>query len=124
MRCALLIPLALLMALPVTRADVVDIKWSGDGRFAHKATVGAGTFAEVCGRLPAGTTVRWDFDASAPLDFNLHYHVGKNVVFPSKLGAVATAKDTLQASIAQDYCWMWSNKSAKPTTLTLSLQRG
>ncbi len=124
MRFALFIPLALMTALPVARADVVDIKWSGDGRFAHEGTVAAGRFAEVCGKLPAGTTVRWDFDASAPLDFNVHHHVGKEVVFPSKLSAVATAKDTLQASVAHDYCWMWSNKSAKPATLILNLQRG
>ncbi len=124
MRLAFSIAIALLMALPEARADVVDIKWSGDGRFAHQSTVAAGKFAEVCGKLPAGTSVRWDFEASTPLDFNVHYHVGTEVVFPSKLAAVATAKDTLQTSIAQDYCWMWSNKSAEPATLTLNLQRG
>ena len=124
MRLAFSIAIALLMALPEARADVVDIKWSGDGRFAHQSTVAAGKVAEVCGKLPAGTSVRWDFDVSASLDFNVHYHVGKEVVFPSKLAAVATAKDTLLARTAQDYCWMWRNKSAKPATLTLNLQRG
>lgn len=124
MRLALFITPVLLTALPVARADVVDINWSGDGRFAHEGTVAAGKFAEVCGKLLAGTSVRWDFEASMPLDFNVHYHVGKEVVFPSKLAAMARAKDTLQTSIAQDYCWMWSNKSAKPATLTLNLQRG
>ena len=72
MRHALFIPLALLAALPAARADVIDIKWSVDGRFAYEGTVAAGKFAEVCGRLPADTDVRWDFDASAPLDFNVH----------------------------------------------------
>src|SRR5450755_349229 len=99
MRLALFIALALLTALPVAWADVVDIKWSDDGRFAHEGTVAAGKFAEVCGKLPAGTSVRWDFEASTPLDFNVHYHFGKEVVFPSKLAAVAMAKDTVLASI-------------------------
>ena len=115
--------LALAAALPAARADVIDIKWSADGSFAHQSTVAPGKFAEVCGKLPASISVRWDFEASAPLDFNIHYHAGKDVVFPSKMAAMATANDTLQTSLAQDYCWMWSNKLAKPATLTLKLQR-
>ena len=89
---ALFIAMVLLTALPAARADVVDIKWSGDGRFARQSTAAAGKFADVCGKLPAGTSVRWDFEASTPLDFNVHYHVGKEVVFPSKLAAVASAR--------------------------------
>lgn len=115
--------LALASALPAARADVIDITWSADGSFAHQSTVAPGKFAEVCGKLPASTSVRWGFEASAPLDFNIHYHAGKEVVFPSKLAATAAASDTLQTRLAQDYCWMWSNKLAKPATLTLTLQR-
>ena len=80
-------------------------------------------FAEICGKLPAGLKVRWHFAASAPLDFNVHYHVGKDVVFPSRLPAVASAKGTLGTKIDQDYCWMWSNKSVAPATITVKLQR-
>jgi hypothetical protein len=57
------------------------------------------------------------------LDFNVHYHMGKEVVFPSKLAAVASASDTLDAKIEQDYCWMWSNKSTRPATLLVKLRR-
>jgi len=89
----------------------------------HRGAIAAGKFVEVCGKLPAGLKVRWNFEAGAPLDFNVHFHVGKDVVFPSKLGAVATARDTLDTKIEQDYCWMWSNKSAAPATLTVNLQR-
>lgn len=67
--------------------------------------------------------MRWDFDAGAPLDFNVHCHVDKEVVFPSKLSAVATARDTLTTKIEQHYCWMWSNKSAAPAAFTVRLQR-
>ena len=123
MRLALFIAMVLLPALPAARADVVDIEWSGDGRFAHRGTVAAGKFAEVCGKLPAATSVHWDFEASIPLDFNVHYHAGKKVVFASRLAAVATATDTLRTEIAQVYCWMWSNNSATPATLTFHLRR-
>ena len=123
MRCTFLIAMSLFAAHPAARADVVDVLWSRDGRFAHQSTVAPGKFAEVCGKLPVSSTVRWEFDASSPLDFNIHYHAGKDVVFPSKLSAVATANNTLRARVAQDYCWMWSNKSAEPVTLNVKLQR-
>ena len=59
---------------------------------------------EVCGNLPAGLKVGWNFEASELLDFNVHHHIGKEVVFPSKFTAVVTAKDTLATKIDQDYC--------------------
>jgi hypothetical protein len=104
-------------------AEVVDIAWSGDGRFSHQGLVAPGKFVELCGKLPAGLAVRWDFEAGAPLDFNVHYHVGKEAVFPVKLPAVAAAKDTLVARVEQDYCWMWSNKSAAAAMLSVQLRR-
>ena len=118
---------ALAVALSVmaasTLADIVDIAWAADGRFERSLSVAPGKFAEVCGKLPAGLKIRWNFEASTPMDFNVHYHVGKDVVFPSKFTAVASAKDTLDAKVDQDYCWMWSNKSSAPATVMVKLQR-
>ena len=108
---------------PSTLADIVDIAWDTDGRFERSVSVAPGKFAEICGKLPAGLKVGWNFEASAPLDFNVPYHVGKEVVFPSKLAAVVTAKDTLATQIDQDYCWMWSNKTAMSATIKVKLQR-
>ena len=105
------------------RADVIDIKWDSNGRFERSLNVAPAKFAEVCGKLPAGLKVRWDFEAATPLDFNVHYHVGKEVVFPAKLTAVAAAKDVLDTKVDQDYCWMWSNKSEAAVTIKVTLRR-
>ena len=113
---------ALAVASPV-RADIIDIAWDASGRFERTVTVAPGKFAELCGKLPAGLKVRWDFEASAPLDFNVHYHVGKDVVFPSKMAATRKAKDVLDTRIEQDYCWMWSNKTSAAASLKVELQR-
>ncbi len=118
---------ALAMALsataPSTLADIIDIAWTADGRFERSLSAAPGKFVEVCGQLPAGLKIRWDFEANTPLDFNVHYHVGKDVVFPSKLTAVASAKDTLDTKVDQDYCWMWTNKSSAPATVMVKLRR-
>jgi hypothetical protein len=109
--------------LTAARADVVDIAWDANGRFERSLNVAPAKFAEVCGKLPAGLKVRWDFESGTPLDFNVHFHVGKEVVFPSKLTAVSAAKDVLDTKVDQDYCWMWSNRSASSVTVTVRLQR-
>ena len=115
--------LALVGVVTTAAADIANINWDANGRFERKLTVSPGTFAELCGHLPAGVKVEWVFKASTPLDFNVHYHVHKEVIFPSKLAAVAAARDTLHIGIEQEYCWMWTNKSAEAAKLAVKLQR-
>ncbi len=104
-------------------SHMVDITWPYDGRFVHKTQIAAGKFAEACGKLAAGDGVRWSFAASAPVDFNIHYHVGKEAVFPVKQAQVSSGRDQLNAAVAQDYCWMWTNKGRAPVSLTVDLAR-
>ncbi len=115
--------MALVAMSGTARGEIIEVAWDAAGRFERVSAVAPGKFTEVCDKLPAGAKVRWDFEASAPLDFNVHYHVGKEVVFPSKLSAVSTATGTLDAKIEQDYCWLWSNKSTAAATIKVRLQR-
>ena len=111
------------LAAQAAQAEIVDIRWTGDGRFDHQATVAPAKFVELCGKLSNAQRVQWSFEAGAPLDFNIHYHVGKEVVYPAQLKAVATAQDSLTTTLEQDYCWMWTNKSKTTATLKIKLQR-
>jgi hypothetical protein len=104
-------------------SHIVDIAWSPDGRFAHEVQIAAGKFVEVCGKLVVGEGVRWKFAAGAPVDFNIHYHVGKEAVFPAKQAQVSSGRDTLNVTVVQDYCWMWTNKGSAPVSLTVDLVR-
>lgn len=104
-------------------AEVVDIDWSRSGRFERSLSVPSGKFAEVCGKLAQGTRVRWAFDADRPLEFNIHYHVGKDVVYPAKRDAVVKTSGELAVPLDQDYCWMWTNKSEGEAKLGLTLSR-
>ena len=70
-----------------------------------------------------GDGVRWSFTTSAPVDFNIHYHVGKEAVFPAKQAQISSGRDTLNVTVAQDYCWMWTNKGSGPVSLTIDLGR-
>ena len=107
----------------IASSHIVDIAWSSDGRFVHMAPVAAGKFVELCGKLAIGENVRWSFAATAPVDFNIHYHAGKETVFPAKQAQVKNGRETLNVTVAQDYCWMWTNKTSAPVSLTVDLAR-
>ena len=105
------------------QAELLDIAWNASGHYEKTATVQPGKFLELCGGLTQGQAIGWSFDADQALDFNVHFHEGKDVIFPEKQTAVTKASGTLNVAVKQDYCWMWSNKSATPATLTARLQR-
>jgi hypothetical protein len=105
------------------QAEVIDIAWSGDGRFERRVTVAPGKFAEVCGKLTRADAVAWRFDATGPLNFNIHYHEGKDVRFPERRDALSSASGRLPVALDQDYCWMWINKSGQAVDLQLLLTR-
>jgi len=120
---ALCLSLALL-ALPARAAShIVDIAWGTDGRFGHSGSVMPGKFLEVCGKFAVGDGVRWGFTASAPLDFNVHYHVGKATEYPVKRNQITSAQDSLRVSALEVHCWMWTNKSGQAVTFQVQLQR-
>lgn len=114
---------ATLSGAALAATHIVDIAWPPDGRFAHKAQIAAGKFVEVCGKLAVGEGVRWSFTGSAPVDFNIHYHVGKEAVFPARQAQISSGRDTLNVAVAQDYCWMWTNKGSAPVSLAVDLAR-
>jgi hypothetical protein len=110
-------------AVSTARAEIIDIAWDAGKRFERVVDVRAGKFAEACGKLAQGDAVSWRFEASGPMDFNVHYHEGKAIVFPVKQEAIAAARGQLHVALDQDYCWMWTNKSDRDVRLRLRLAR-
>ena len=107
----------------VVRASVVDVAWDETGRFETLLSVAPGKFAEVCGRLTQGQSVAWSFAGDKPTNFNIHYHEGKQVVYPAQQDGVSQVEGLLKISLGQDYCWMWTNKGASPASVRLTLKR-
>lgn len=112
-----------LLAVPLARAEVVDIAWSTANTFERSVSVAPGKFAEFCGPLKAGEAVQWRFDASQPLDFNIHFHEGKAVHYPARADQTRELQGTLAAAVKQDHCWMWTNKTASAATLNIRLHK-
>lgn len=112
----------LLLAWTSARADLVEIQWDDAGQFVHKTSVPATDNLEVCGRFDEGQQIDWRFSATAPLDFNIHYHTEDDTVLPAKQDAVTSMEDRLVTLVEQGYCWMWSNGSEQSVELEVELQ--
>jgi hypothetical protein len=107
----------------VSHAEIIEVKWDADGEFERAQSIAPGKFLEICENLPKESVVTWHFAASAPLNFNIHYHQGKDVVFPEKQDSVSEREGTLVARSGEDYCWMWSNKGAAAISIRVRLAK-
>jgi hypothetical protein len=103
--------------------QVETVQWDRDGKYEAHIPVPARSFSELCAKLAAGERVEWAFEAAAEVDFNVHYHEGKQVMYPARANATTASAGTLAPAIPQDYCWMWSNRTPTPVFLQVKLSR-
>jgi hypothetical protein len=114
---------AMLVGMATAHGEIIELKWTQGGRFERSLAVAPGKFAELCGPLQAGQRVQWSFESDRALNFNIHYHVGKDVHYPAKQDQVERAQGELAVDSRQDYCWMWVNKTGTAARLAVSLTR-
>ena len=120
---SVLVGAALWIGAGIAQAEVIDLHWQEGRRFERNLPIAAGKFAEICGPLEPGHTVRWSFKADRAVNFNVHYHVDKDVRYPAKKDRVKRLKGDLAVDARQDYCWMWSNKTTASASLSVTLMR-
>lgn len=78
-------------------------------------------FIELCTPLNAGRVITWQFTADAPVAFHTHFHVDGDVRAPETMSAVTAAQGRLTPKGANDYCWLWSNRSAVSVVIRVRL---
>ena len=112
----LFVTLSTLLAMPAWAAEKVKLPHD------FSATIKPGKIHEECAEFKKGQVVAYKFNASQPVPFNIHYHVGKGkdekVEYPMKLEKSEVSSSTLTIPVDQHYCWMWSNKTTEPLSVT------
>ena len=109
--------LALLLALLVAPA------LAGDDVGPYAFTLSGKAFDERCLTLAAGESIRYRFRASAPVDFNIHFHGDNGTFFPVKRGAVREVDSTFKAPRADGYCLMWEHRDRGVAKVEGSVER-
>ncbi len=91
--------------------------------FEKSASIAPKKSLEICGAFDKAEAITWQFKGSAATDFNIHYHVGKNVNYPKKSKGTQAASGKFVIPVDQTYCWMWTNKGSEPVTLNVTLKK-
>lgn len=71
---------------------------------------------EDCLELLPGQMLDYSFEASGPLDFNIHYHENHKIFYGVSKDADSKDAGSFVAKKDQYYCLMWTNKGSAPVT--------
>ena len=80
-------------------------------------TLQPGKIHEECFALQRGQQVQYNFKVDQPAGFNLHYHAGKEAVYPLRSESVLEQRGNHVATVAQEYCLMWTGGKNGETRL-------
>lgn len=114
--------LALALLAPAAFAALAATPTGGGKARDFSHTLKAGGIAEECLHLPAGKSRRFEWSSDAPVDFNIHFHRGNDVTYPVKLNGQRKGGGRFTAPAGEDYCWMWTAKSASTVTGSLGAE--
>ncbi|MGD2112926.1 MAG: hypothetical protein PVI50_06040 [Gammaproteobacteria bacterium] len=109
-------------------ACFVSVAWGHGAADGHGGSltevIAPGDTFELCRLLAPDERLGYTFTATQPLDFNIHYHAGREVYYPVPAHRAASAGTEFVAASAQEYCLMWMNPAAGPVTLSLQYRQG
>jgi hypothetical protein len=108
-RQALAICASLVIALPLPLRALAQPAET----YAVRHEIPPGKIAEECRNLASDERVRYRFEASAAVPFNVHFHRGSTVEYPVKIEKTSDVASIFTASSAQDFCWMWTNETTE-----------
>ena len=87
------------------------------GHLEREVRIEPGKFEEPCFPMALADQLQFSFESDAVLDFNIHYHEGKDIFFPVELSAITRYEQNYFAPISHQYCMMWTNRGETPVTL-------
>jgi len=120
--------LALLaIGVPLAVASAVALVWRGPAakqslevRYEHDIL--SRDIYETCLKIRPNERLKYSFQSSAPLEFNIHYHIEPDdeVIYPVHEPLISYRSASFIPDITQIYCLMWENRN--PTPVGLSFQ--
>lgn len=76
--------------------------------------VAPGKPTEECLALNTGDPIAWRFEATRRVDFDIHYHRGRDVVTPVRNDDVENGSGALVVKERETYCLTWTTRGAVP----------
>ena len=80
-----------------------------------------GEVHESCYDLATGGKLNYQYTGSSVTLFNIHYHMGKDIIYPVPDELAFRRNSSLTSASAQSYCLMWRNIQGRPVALHYSV---
>ena len=100
--------------------------WSGavlaqgnNNSYVKNPMIKSGKSYEACVHLSSGDKVFYSFDSNADLRFNIHYHEGKEVLYPVPVRLISAEESVFQPEADNQYCLMWKNPGKETVEMNL-----
>ena len=118
-RQTLVVSVVLVTALSLSLHAIAQ----GAETHAFRHEIKPGKIAEECRNLASDERVRYRFEASAAVPFNVHFHSGSTVEYPVKIDRTSDSASIFTAPSKQDFCWMWTNETTETVVVQGELVR-
>lgn len=77
-----------------------------------------------CMVLDSGQKLEYRFEASAKVNFNLHYNKGESDYYPVKLDRTTGESGMYESRAREKYCFNWENRTDSDVELNYSYKVG
>ena len=91
-------------------------------RAETEVTMNPSKIHEECMKLLPGDVLSYSFNASDPVDFNIHFHDEKNISYPVSKKRISGYEGTYSPAKEHMYCIMWTNVQKFDVQLTYALK--
>ncbi|MCK5359473.1 MAG: hypothetical protein KAJ95_02545 [Gammaproteobacteria bacterium] len=76
-----------------------------------------GEIHESCHDLATGIKLNYQYTGGSVTLFNIHYHKGKEIIYPVPDELAFRRNSSLTAASTQTYCLMWRNIQGRPVAV-------
>jgi hypothetical protein len=87
-----------------------------------EVTLNPSKIHEECMELLPRDVLSYSFNASGPVDFNIHFHDEENISYPVSRKNIASYEGQYSPAKEQMYCLMWTNVQKTTVQLTYTFK--
>ena len=78
---------------------------------SYKILITPNALHERCFDMQPAQQLLYSYKSSAAVDFDLHYHIDKTIIYPIRKKNQIHANDVFIANEMREYCLLWENNS-------------
>ena len=108
---------ALLLLLGAALQPARAHEAAGAAQVSKTIELPAREFHEECLELTPRQRLHYSFRSAQPVEFNIHYHRGNDVIYPVRMRNARAAHSAFVPRRSDGYCLMWSNVAGRSVKL-------